>query len=183
MLVRIAHHPRYTRQRCQLVRRPLSIAARHQNAAIRIHPLQSPYRCARILIRALGYRAGIQHHNFRVASRLGALQPAFQKLPLQRGPIGLRSTAAKILYVEASHVPIVNDWMRLKLSRSPRKDATSACRSATASGKWKIAGLRKVGRSAPSASGGSPADTQRWQESPPGRTPPSKAQEDIRHIG
>jgi hypothetical protein len=26
-------------------------------------------------------------------------------LPLQRGPIGLRSTAAEILYVEASHVP------------------------------------------------------------------------------
>jgi hypothetical protein len=42
-------------------------------------------------------------------------------LPLQSSSIGLRSTAAKILYVEASHVPIVNDWTRLKLPSSPHE--------------------------------------------------------------
>jgi hypothetical protein len=61
--------------------------------------MQSPYRCARILIRALGHRAGIQHNNFGVASRSGALQSAPQKLPFQRRPIRLGSAAAKIFYV------------------------------------------------------------------------------------
>ena len=111
VLVRITHHPSHARQRCQFFRRPLRIAAGHQNAAIRIHPLQPPYRCARIFVRALGHRAGIQHHNFGVASRPGALQSALQKLPLQRRPIRLGSAAAKILYVEASHAPILNEWM------------------------------------------------------------------------
>jgi len=113
VLVRITHYPRHTRQRCQFLRRPLRVAACHQNAAIGIHSPQSPYRCARIFIRARGHRAGVQHHNFGVASHPGALQSTLQKLPLQRGPIRLRSAAAKILYVEARHVPIVNDWMRL----------------------------------------------------------------------
>ena len=109
--MRIAHDPGHARQRRQFFRRALRVAAGHQNAAIRIHPLQPAYRRARILIRALGYGAGIQHNNFRVANRPGALQSAFQKLPLQRRPIRLRSAAAKIFYVEASHAPILNEWM------------------------------------------------------------------------
>jgi len=114
--MRITHDPRHTRQRCQLFRRPLRVAAGHQNAAIWIHPLQSPYGRARIFIRALGHRAGVQHNNFGVASRPGTLQSALQKLPFQCRPIRLRSAAAKILYVEASHTPILNEWMlRLKL--------------------------------------------------------------------
>ena len=117
VLVRITHDPGHTRQRCQLFRRALRVAASHQNAAIRIHPLQPPYRCARILIRALGHRAGIQHDNFGVPSRPGALQSALQKLPFQRRPIRLRGAAAKIFYVEAGHAPILNEWMlRLKLT-------------------------------------------------------------------
>jgi hypothetical protein len=120
MLVRITHDPRHAWQRGQFFRRALRVAASHQNAAIRIHTLQSPYRSARIFIRALGHRAGIQHNNFRVPSRPGALQSALQKLPFQRRPIPLRCAATKILYVEASHAPILNEWkLRLKLTRSP----------------------------------------------------------------
>ena len=116
MLVRITHDPGHARQRCQFFRRALRVAAGHQNAAIRIHPLQPAYRRSCIFIRALGYRAGIQHHNFGVASRPGALQSALQKLPLQRRPVRLGSAAAKILYVEASHAPILTEWM-LRLNR------------------------------------------------------------------
>jgi len=118
--VRITHHPRHTRQRGQFFWRPLRVAAGHQYAAIRIHPLQPPYRGARVLIRALGHGASVQHDNFGVASRARALQSALQELALQRCPICLRSAAAKIFYVEASHAPILNEWM-LRLNRLPKK--------------------------------------------------------------
>jgi hypothetical protein len=44
-------------------------------------------------------------------------------LPLQRRPIRLGGAAAKILYVEASHAPILNEWMlRLKFPRFSDED-------------------------------------------------------------
>ena len=110
MFVRITNHPRDARQRRQFFRRPLRVAAGHQNLAIRIHPLQPPYGGTRIFVRALGHGAGIQHHNFGVAGRPGALQSAIQKLPLQGSPIRLCRAAAKILYVETSHTSILNEW-------------------------------------------------------------------------
>ena len=115
VLVRITHDPGHTGQRRQLLRRALRVATRYQNAAIRIHPLQPAYRCAGVLIGGLGHGAGIEHNNFGVACRRGALQSTLQKLPFQCGPIRLRRATAKILYVEASHAPILNEWMlRLK---------------------------------------------------------------------
>ena len=109
MLVRITHDPGHARQRRQFLRRPLRVAACDQNAAIRIYPLQSPYRCARIFVRAPGDRAGIQHNDFGVAGRVGAFQSTFQKLPFQCRPVRLCSAAAKVFDVEASHAPILNE--------------------------------------------------------------------------
>jgi hypothetical protein len=43
-------------------------------------------------------------------------------LPFQCRPICLRSAAAKILYVEASHAPILNEWM-LRLNRLLKNSA------------------------------------------------------------
>ena len=121
----ISHHQRYAVERSQLLRRPLRVASGHQNAALRIHPLQPAYRCARVFIRALGHRAGIQHDNFSVASRPGALKSALQKLPFECRPIRLRGAAAKILYVEASHVPILNERkLRLSLPAPLHSNAT-----------------------------------------------------------
>ncbi len=115
MLVRIPHDPSHARQSRQLLRGSLRVATRHQNAAIRVHPLQPPYGRTSILVRALGYSAGVEHNNFRVARRSSSLQPALQKLPLQCRPVRLCGSAAKILYVEAMHPPILNEGMQLKL--------------------------------------------------------------------
>lgn len=116
MLVRIAHDPGHAGQRRQFLWCALRVATGHQYAAIRIDPLQPPYGRTSILVRARGDRAGVEHNNFGLARRRGSLQPALQKLPLQGCPIGLRSPAAKILYVEAIHAPILNEWM-LRLTR------------------------------------------------------------------
>jgi len=123
MLVRIAHDPGHTWQRRQLLRSPLRVAPRHQNAAIRVHPPQPPDGRARIFIGAIRHRAGVEHDNLGFASRPSAVQSALQKLPLQRRPIRLGGAAAKILYVEASHAPILNEWMlRLKFPRFSDED-------------------------------------------------------------
>ena len=114
VLVGIAHYPSHAGQSSQFFRRALRVAAGHQNPAIRIHPLQSSDRGTCIFIRPLGHGAGVQHNNFGIANRTGSLQSALQKLPIQRGAIRLCSTAAKILYVEASHAPILNEWMLRK---------------------------------------------------------------------
>src|ERR1700677_598983 len=111
------HDPRHARKRCYFFRRPLSIAARHENAAIWIHSLQSPNRRACVFIRALGHRAGVYNNNLPVKSRPGGLLSLPQKLPFQRSSVGLRSAAAKILYVEASHASILTEWtLRLKIT-------------------------------------------------------------------
>ena len=116
MLVRIAHHPGDARQGRQLFGRPLRVAARHQNAAIWIHPLQTSYRCPRIFIRAFSDRTRVKHDNFGIARRSGALHTTFQELAFQRRSVRLRGAAAKIFYVEASHAPILNEWtLRPKL--------------------------------------------------------------------
>jgi hypothetical protein len=131
VLVRIADDPGYTGQRRHFFRRPLRIAAGYQNAAIRIHPPQSPYRCARIFVCVFGHGAGIEDNNFGVARRTGALESALLKLPFQPGSVGLGSAAAKIFYVEASHAPILNEWtLGLKLAAF----ATCACKTAASSG-------------------------------------------------
>jgi hypothetical protein len=127
VLVRITHDPRHARKRGYFFWRPLSIAARHENAAIRIHSLQSPNRRACVFIRALGHRAGVHDNNLSVESRPGALHSLLEKLPFQRSSVGLRSAAAKILYVEASHAPILTEWtLRLKVTVI-FKDRSSNC--------------------------------------------------------
>jgi len=110
MLVGIPYNPGHTRQRCQFFGRPLGVATGHQNAAIGIQTLQAAYGCAGIFVRSLGHGAGIQDHDFGVENRPSSLQSALQKLPFQRRPIRLRSSAAEILYVEARHVLILTEW-------------------------------------------------------------------------
>jgi CheY-like chemotaxis protein len=116
MLVRIPYDPGHARQCRQLFGRALRIAARNKYPAIGIYTLQSPYRCACILIRAFRNCASVQYDNFSVASRPGAIHSPLQKLPLQRRPVGLGSATAKILYVEAGHASILNErCLRLNL--------------------------------------------------------------------
>jgi hypothetical protein len=111
VLMRISDDPRHSGQRCQLLWRALRVAAGHQDAAIRIRALHAPYRGARIFVGALGDGAGVQHDNFCIARRRRALESPIQKLTLQCRAICLSSAAAKILYVEARHAPILNEWM------------------------------------------------------------------------
>jgi hypothetical protein len=71
--------------------------------AARILATDAADRGPSILISRSGDGARIQDHDFRSARRGGAYQTAFLELALNRSAVGLRSTAPKILYVEAGH--------------------------------------------------------------------------------
>ena|ERR1017187_10278257 len=109
MLVRIPHYPGHSRQRRQFFRSPLRVASCNQDPATGIYPLQPPDRGARVLIRALGHRAGVQHNNFGITRDLGPLESTLQKLSLERRSIGLRRATTKILYVEPGHASILTE--------------------------------------------------------------------------
>ena len=51
VLVGIPHHPNDTFQPRNFFRRPLGIAARHQDAALRIPPMDSPHELAHFRVR------------------------------------------------------------------------------------------------------------------------------------
>ncbi len=117
MLVRVTYNPGHSRQRSQFFWRALGVAAGYQDAAIRIHSLQSPNRSAGVFVSALGHGTGVQDNDFGVPGRSGAFQSAIEKLPLQRCAIGLGRAATKIFYVEAGHAPILNE----RLARTNRR--------------------------------------------------------------
>jgi hypothetical protein len=108
MFMGITYNPSYSRQHGEFLGGALRVTSGHQYAAIRIHPLQSAYRCSRVFVRVCSHGTGIQYDNSGVDGRRGALQPSIEKLPFQRGAVRLCGAAAKILYVEARHTPILN---------------------------------------------------------------------------
>jgi hypothetical protein len=108
MFMGITYNPSYSWQHGKFLGSALRVTSGHQYAAIRIHPLQPAYRCSRVFVRVCSHGTGIQYDNSGVDGRRGALQSSIEELPFQRRAIRLCGAAAKILYVEADHTPILN---------------------------------------------------------------------------
>jgi len=110
MLVGIAHYPTHPGDRGQFFRRPLRVATSNENAAAGVFPAHATDRGPCVLVRAFRDSAGIEDNHFGVAHCGSSLQPALQELVLERGAVGLGGAAAKILYVEAGHAPILTEY-------------------------------------------------------------------------
>jgi hypothetical protein len=65
-----------------------------------VFPTDTADRGPCILISRSSDSACVQYHDFRSGRRGGSYQTAFLELALNRSAVGLRSAAAKILYVE-----------------------------------------------------------------------------------
>ena len=78
--------------------------------------MDPPHRRPRVLVRRRRDRAGIQHYDLGMLRRVSRQQPAFAELAFHRGAVGLGGPAAKILYVEAGHAPMVTETGSGRLS-------------------------------------------------------------------
>jgi CheY-like chemotaxis protein len=107
--VGITHYPTHPRDRGQFFRRSLRVATSDENAAPGIFPAHATDRGPCVLVRALRDGAGIEDDHFGIARRGSAFHSALQELALERGAVSLGGAAAKILYVEAGHAPILTE--------------------------------------------------------------------------
>lgn len=107
LFVRVPHHPRYAGQSGNFLRCALGIASRDHNLTLGIFPMNPPDGCPGILVGRGGHGASIQHHDRGLLGVGGSLKAALGELPLYSGPVGLSSSAPKILYVKAGHANIV----------------------------------------------------------------------------
>lgn len=71
MLMRIAHYPRHSRERGDLLRRALGIAARYHDSCIWVFAMDTANGGASVLVCGGGDRASIQDDNISVAGRVG----------------------------------------------------------------------------------------------------------------
>ena len=109
MFMRIPYDPCNTRQAGNFLGRTLGITSRHENAAIGI--LRRTLRIdARASLSAFSVTVQVfQDNNFGIPCGSRPLQSAFYKLALERRPVRLGGAAAKILYVETRHTPILTE--------------------------------------------------------------------------
>ena len=126
MLVRVADDEVYSGQGRQFFRSALRVASGDNNSGVGILPAHSANRGARILIRTVGHRAGVQDDDGGPSGRGSTNQPALLELAFQGGAIGLRGTTAKVFYKESGHTL----WYRIaEIPRPGRKKSSRSLRS------------------------------------------------------
>ena len=96
----IPHHPIDARQFRDFFGRSLRITPGNKNLRAGVFPLYAADRTARIVIRILRHRAGIQYYDIGRRSIVRLRQSAFGKLRFQRRSIGLRGATTEILHKE-----------------------------------------------------------------------------------
>jgi hypothetical protein len=120
--VRVADYPAYARERGNLFGGALRVTAGDYDLAGGILPVNTADGGARVLVGRGGHRAGIQDYDFGLRGTLGPLQAALAELALDGGSVSLGGAAAKILYVEGSHDPMVN--RRREIRPRPRRKSS-----------------------------------------------------------
>ena len=103
VLVRLAHHPGDALQTSHLTRRALSVAARDQNATVRIASMDATHELAHFRIRRGRDGAGVQDRHLAFVDTRGFLKPGLKQLLLQRRAIGLAGATAEIDDVKRRH--------------------------------------------------------------------------------
>ena len=101
--MRIADDEVNAGQRSDFFRRPLSVAAGDDDSRVRVLAAHAPDGSTRILIRTVGYRAGVQDYDGRLPDAGCARQAPLFELAFKSRPIGLGSAASKIFYKEFGH--------------------------------------------------------------------------------
>ena len=103
VFVGIPHNPGNAFQACNFFRRPLGIAARHQDAALRIPPMNSPHKLANFRVRRSSDRTRVQNRHGAVVDARNFLKPSLKQLLLQRSAVCLAGPAAEVEDVKRSH--------------------------------------------------------------------------------
>jgi hypothetical protein len=76
MLMGVAHHPLHARQRADLLWGSLGIATGDQDAAVRVFPVNAPYRGPGVLIGRGSYGTGIHDYELRLGGAVRAVEAA-----------------------------------------------------------------------------------------------------------
>ena len=100
-LVRVPDHHGDPGKRRDFLRRPLRIASRNHNPAIRIIPMQFPHRLSHFLICGGRHRTGIKDEKVGVVPV--SFEPVARQQRLQCRAVGLRGPAPEILNGESAH--------------------------------------------------------------------------------
>jgi len=103
MFVGIADHATHPRKRSNLFRCALRVASCNHNLAIRVLAPDATNGCSCVLVCGSGHRACVQYNDLRLSRGGRSRQTALLELTLESGTIGLRSPAAKVLYVKTCH--------------------------------------------------------------------------------
>ena len=103
MLMGVANHPRHTLESRNLLRRPLSVAARHQNSATPVAAQDSANYLSDLGVCGCGNRTRIEDGHVAVARAGGFFKATFEQLPLERGAVRLAGSTSEIGQIEAGH--------------------------------------------------------------------------------
>jgi len=103
VLVGIAYDQVYSRQGCDFFWGSLGVAAGDDDAYVRVLAAHAADGGARILVGAIGHRAGIQNDDGGVLGAGRAGQPTLLELAFKSSAVRLRGAASKILYKEFGH--------------------------------------------------------------------------------
>jgi len=91
----------------EFLRGPLGVASSNHDASLRIFTMNAADGGPGVLIGGSSDRAGIQDHDLGVRGCRSSIETVALELAFDGRTIGLRRTAAKILYVKSCHHTIV----------------------------------------------------------------------------
>jgi len=107
MFVGVSYHPGHARQGSQFFWSALRIATGYQDATLRMVAADAADGGAGVPVGRGCHCAGVEDDNFGLPQRGSATEALCPQLLFNRGAIGLRRAASKILYVETAHASIL----------------------------------------------------------------------------